>query len=73
MATQEIKARFINGILEPMDTLDIEEGSEVRLIVTEINAEDRQPMKKLTGLAFGTWKGVNAEEIRRHIHESRID
>ena len=71
MATQEVRARYINGILEPMDTLDIEEGSEVRLTVTEINAEDRQTTRKLTGLAFGAWKGIDAEELKRHIYESR--
>lgn len=71
MATQEIRARYINGVLEPMVPIDIEEGAEVALTVTEIQAKSGQTTRKLTGLAFGTWKGVNAEELKRHIYESR--
>lgn len=71
MATQEIRARYINGILKPMASLDIQEGAEVALTVTEVEAKSSQRTRKLTGLAFGAWKGVNAEELKRHIHESR--
>ena len=71
MATQEIRALYINGILKPMASLDIQEGAEVALTVTEIQAKSGQTTRKLTGLAFGTWKGVNAEELKRHIYESR--
>ena len=71
MATQEIKARYINGVLKPMDTLDIEEGAEVSLTVTEVKPTGKQPTRKLSGLAFGAWKGINAEELKKHIYESR--
>ena len=71
MATQEIRARYINGVLKPMVPMDIEEGAEVALTVTEVQAKSGQTTRKLTGLAFGAWKGVNADELKRHIYESR--
>ena len=73
MATQEIRARYINGVLKPMVPIDIEEGAEVALTVTEVKAKSGQTTRKLTGLAFGAWKGVNAEELKRHIYESRSE
>lgn len=39
MATQVIKARYMNGVLEPLDKLFIEEGAEVVLTVSEIEPE----------------------------------
>ena len=71
MATQEIRALYINGILKPMVPIDIEEGAEVALTVTEVEAKSSQTTRKLTGLTFGAWKGVDAEELKRHIYESR--
>ncbi len=71
MATQEIRAYYINGILKPIASLDIEEGAEVALTVTEIKPKNAQGTRKLTGLAFGAWKGINAEQLKRHIYESR--
>ena len=71
MATQEIRALYINGVLKPIVPIDIEEGAEVALTVTKVEAKRGQTTRKLTGLAFGAWKGVNSEKLKRHIHESR--
>ena len=71
MATQEIRARYINSILKPMASLDIQEGAEVALTITEVKAKSSQTTRKLTGLAFGAWKGIDAEELKRHVYESR--
>ena len=71
METREIKAYYVNGILKPMASLDIEEGAEVSLTVTEIKLKDARETRKLTGLAFGAWKGIDAEKLKRHIYESR--
>ena len=53
MATQEIRARYTNGVLKPMVPMDIEEGAEVALTVTEVEAESSQKTRKLTGLTLG--------------------
>ena len=71
MVTKEIRAYYIDGVLKPTKALDIQEGAEVALTVTEIKPEIAQETRKLTGLAFGAWKGINAEELKRHIYESR--
>ena len=54
-----------------MVPIEIEEGAKVALTVTEVEAKRGQAKRRLTGLAFGAWKGVNAEELKRHIYESR--
>lgn len=71
MATQEIRARYINGVLEPMNALDINEGAEVLLTVIEVEPNGSQISEKLPGPTFGAWKGIDAEELKRHIYESR--
>lgn len=71
MATQEIRARYINGVLKPMVPMDIEEGAEVALTVTEVEPNGSQISGKLPGPTFGAWKGIDAEELKRHIYESR--
>lgn len=68
---QTVKARFANGVLEPLDALDLEEGQEV---VVSVAAQ--HPVGH-TGrgmrAAAGAWKGTHdPEKLKRVIYAARL-
>ena len=48
-------------------------GAEVVLTVSEIEPENSETTKTLPGPTFVAWKGIEAEELKKHIYESRRD
>ena len=66
-----VKARFSNGVLTPLEPLDLEEGREVMVSIEDAGSPD----KGLRGLraAAGAWRGTHdPEELLRNIYSDRL-
>jgi len=63
-----IKARYKNGVIEPLEKIDIEDGAEIAITVSEPAAAGAEGIKK----SFGGWKGlIDTEQFLKDIYESR--
>ena len=68
---REIRARFTKGKIEPLEEIDLEEGTEVRVIIPE-PATGKSVIEALRSTA-GAWKGTHdPEELKRNIYENRL-
>lgn len=68
-----IRARYTNGVLKPLENVDLEEGEEVSVIIAtnskELTAEEARA--RFEGSAGG-WVGlIDCEKLKRDIYESR--
>ena len=65
-----IEARFANGVLEPLERLDVPEGEVLTITII------RLPVKVRGGgleRSAGGWKGlIDAEELKRNIYADRL-
>lgn len=67
---RSVKATYKDGVLEPSESLDLEDGQEVGLSISE--AGDARDATKERVETAGSWKGlVDAERLKRDIYESR--
>ena len=72
MMIASIKARYANGVLTPLEPLDLEEGAEVTVSIDtkRLSLEERI---KITMSSAGGWAGSHdPEELKRMIYEARI-
>ncbi|HEY5866141.1 MAG TPA: antitoxin family protein [Candidatus Tectomicrobia bacterium] len=68
---KEIRARFSHGMLEPLEALDLKEGEEVKVIITE-RPQGKGMIEALRASAGG-WRGlIDAEELKRNIYADRL-
>lgn len=68
---QSVKATYRNGVLEPLEELDLEDGESVVVTISgrRITERDLETMRS----SFGSWRGrVDAEKLIREIYEARI-
>jgi predicted DNA-binding antitoxin AbrB/MazE fold protein len=65
-----IRARFANGVLEPLERLDVPEGEVLTITII------RLPRGEAGGgleRSAGGWKGlIDAEELKRNIYTDRL-
>jgi len=65
-----IRARFKNGIIEPLENVELKDGEEIVLTIvrqTEIR-EEQDAFKE----SRGGWKGlIDCERLKKDIYESR--
>ncbi len=65
-----IRARFANGVLEPLERLDVPEGEVLTITII------RLPFPEGGGgleRSAGGWKGlIDADELKRHIYADRL-
>ena len=65
-----VKARFSNGVLTPLEPLDLKEGEEVTVSIADAQSPDRA-VRALR--ARGAWKGTHdPEELLRSIYSDRL-
>ena len=66
-----IRARFSKGVIEPLENLDLEEGTEVNITITPLSKiEDVLEVLKATS---GAWKGtIDTEELKKNIYSDRL-
>ncbi len=63
-----IKARYRNGVIEPLEKMDIEDGAEITITVSKPITTGAEGIKK----CFGGWKGlIDADQFLKDIYESR--
>ena len=70
MVTKHFRARYSNGVLEPLEAIDLEEGAEVSLSIEKPSPKhDPEAMRA----GAGGWIGQHdPEALKRMIYESRI-
>ena len=69
--SKTIKARFRNGLIEPLEEIELEEGEEFTLTIVRVPeiSEDSDAFSK----SRGGWKGlIDCEELKRNIYEDRL-
>ena len=68
---REVRARFSKGVIEPLEELDLEEGEELKIIISE-RAGEKRTLEALRASAGG-WKGTHdPEELKRNIRADRL-
>jgi predicted DNA-binding antitoxin AbrB/MazE fold protein len=68
---KEIRARFSKGVLELLETVNLREGEEVRVIIIE--RPKGKGLRDALRASAGGWKDlVNAEELKRNIYANRL-
>ena len=68
---REIRARFSKGKIEPLEDLNLQEGAEIVISVTETPTAEKT-LKALRATA-GAWKGTHdPEELKRNIYADRL-
>jgi predicted DNA-binding antitoxin AbrB/MazE fold protein len=68
--TKTIKARYRHGMIEPLEKLDIEEGKEVIVTISDYIAETNN--WDLLDATFGGWADlIDAEELKKNIYADR--
>lgn len=68
---KEIRARFSNGVIEPLEELDIEEGQELKVVIST-PSKGKSMLEALRATAGG-WKDLmDAEELKRNIYSDRL-
>ena len=71
---KQVKARFTNGALMPLEPVELGEGAEVTLTIDDkpqLTAEER--IERFMAAAGG-WEGLHdPDEFKRMIYQARID
>ena len=66
-----VRARFANGVLEPLEALDLDEGQEVTVSIDDRTSRKR-PRRGMRAAA-GAWKGTHdPERLKREIYAARL-
>lgn len=73
MSGMPVKARFCNGVIVPLEPLELEEGAELRITVTLkpilSDEEGREALRK----AAGGWVGLgDGEALKRELHRAKM-
>jgi predicted DNA-binding antitoxin AbrB/MazE fold protein len=65
-----IRARVKHGLVEPLETIDVPDGTEVTVTISEVRSiDDFEAFQR----AAGSWKGtIDAEELIRNIYADRL-
>lgn len=65
-----IRARVRDGALEPVERIDLPEGTEVTVTIVRVSPEKTgDPFER----AAGGWKGlIDAEEFIRNVYQDRL-
>ncbi len=66
-----IKAKFKKGVIEPLEKLRLEEGEELNVTISTL-PKVKDVLKALKNTAGGWRNLVDAEELKRKIHEERL-
>jgi len=65
-----IRAKFSKGVIKPLEKVDIEEGKEITVTITEVPLK---PKKDAFERSAGGWKGtIDAEKLIENIYADRL-
>lgn len=66
-----VRARFSDGVLRPLEPLDLEEGADVMVSIEDVPPPERT-IEALRASAGG-WVGLHdPEDLKRMIYEARL-
>jgi predicted DNA-binding antitoxin AbrB/MazE fold protein len=66
-----IRARFIKGIIEPLEKIDLDEGKEITVTIRAVSIPAKP--KDAIGVTAGGWKGlIDGEKLKRNIYSDRL-
>ena len=67
-----IKARYRNGVIEPLEKLDLADGAEVTVVLEDIHPSLLEEEKRKRFLASaGSWKDIVDEKFLDGIYRQR--
>ena len=71
---RQVKARFTNGALMPLEPVDLKEGAEVTVSIDDKpQLSDAERLERFKAAAGG-WEGLHdPDEFKRMIYQARID
>ncbi|MFC1716345.1 antitoxin family protein [Candidatus Poribacteria bacterium] len=70
--TKTIKARYKNGIIEPLEKLDIIDGSEITITLEDVSPSLTEDGKRERFLSSaGSWKDIVDEAFLEGIYNQR--
>ena len=68
---RQIRGRFSGGIVLPLEEIDLEDGEEVVIAVSDEPSLERR--RQALRASAGAWKGLNdPDELIRNIYASRL-
>lgn len=68
---REVRGRFSNGVVLPLEELDLTEGSEVVIAVKDDPPLERK--RKALRASAGAWKGLHdPDDLIRNLYASRL-
>ena len=71
--TTNIRAKFTDGHIVPLQPLDIEEGADLSVQIRVRPARSPEERRRRTMSVVGAWKGrKDIEEMQRRLREARI-
>ena len=69
---RQIRARFSEGVLRPLEGLNLREGTEV-LITVAVRPEILEERRARSRAAIGAWKGsIDGEKLKQTLYEARV-
>lgn len=64
------RAKFSKGVIKPLQKVEIEEGKEITVTITEVPLK---PNKDAFEKSAGAWKGtIDAEKLIENIYSDRL-
>ena len=70
---KKLRAKFTNGVLTPLEKLDLEEGAEVTLSIEVEERLSKEERIERSKSAAGAWKGKrDPEELKRKLRSPRL-
>jgi predicted DNA-binding antitoxin AbrB/MazE fold protein len=65
-----VKARFSNGVIKPLEKIEIEEGKEITITIMEAPSKRKLAAFKKSA---GAWKGtIDADKLIENIYANRL-
>ena len=72
MFSKTIKAKFSQGVIKPLEKLDIQDGTEISVTIVKTTDLSEKERLKRAKSAAGAWKDIpETEELKQIIYESR--
>ena len=72
MFSKTIKAKFSQGVIKPLEKLDIQDGTEISVTIVKTTDLSENERLKRAKSAAGAWKDIpETEELKQIIYESR--
>ena len=69
----QLKAKFSEGVLKPLEHLDLEEGAEVLITLDAESAETGEQRRRRSKASAGAWgRPGEGERLKRVIYEARL-